>query len=104
MRAASLRREARWEHIGLKRGRMPVEHIQVINVIASWDEDAGVWWARSDDLPGLAAEGENIGELEDRLRAIIPDLIEANDVSTGNAPDVPVIVRATSEIRVALHA
>lgn len=48
------------------------------HVRAEWDQDAGVWVAASDDVPGLSTEAGTIEALTERLRLIIPDLLEAN--------------------------
>jgi predicted RNase H-like HicB family nuclease len=45
---------------------------------ANWDPDAGVWVATSDDVPGLATEASTIEALADKLRIMIPELLEAN--------------------------
>ena len=47
-------------------------------VRAEWDEDAGVWVATSDDVPGLVAEADNAEALLVKLRSLIPELLEAN--------------------------
>ena len=47
-------------------------------VNATWDPDAAVWVATSDDVPGLVAEATTIEALLDDLRALIPDLLELN--------------------------
>jgi hypothetical protein len=43
------------------------------------DPEANVWVATSDDVPGLATEAETIEALATSLRALIPDLLEANE-------------------------
>jgi predicted RNase H-like HicB family nuclease len=48
------------------------------HVQADWDPEASVWVATSDDVPGLATEAETIEALTQRLRAMIPELLEAN--------------------------
>ncbi len=48
------------------------------HVRAEWDPEASVWVATSDDVPGLATEAETIEVLTDRLRIMIPELLEAN--------------------------
>ena len=48
------------------------------HVQADWDPEAGVWVATSVDVPGLATEAETIEGLTNRLRTIIPELLEAN--------------------------
>ena len=56
-------------------------------VRAEWDEEAGVWVATSDDVPGLATEEPTMEGLITKLKQIIPELLEANDVHIG--PEVP---------------
>jgi len=50
----------------------------VIN--ATWDEDAKVWVAVSDDVPGLVAEADDVPQLVNKLKVLIPELLEANGV------------------------
>jgi predicted RNase H-like HicB family nuclease len=50
----------------------------VIN--ATWDEDAKVWVAVSDDVPGLVAEADDLPQLMNKLKVLIPELLEANGV------------------------
>ena len=45
---------------------------------AEWDEDANVWVATSDDIPGLATEEQTIEGLIKKLKIIVPELLEAN--------------------------
>jgi predicted RNase H-like HicB family nuclease len=45
---------------------------------AEWDETARVWVATSDDVPGLATESETMEDLVDKLKIMIPELLEAN--------------------------
>jgi len=47
-------------------------------VRAEWDEEARVWVATSDDVPGLATEESTIEELIEKLKVMIPELLEAN--------------------------
>ncbi len=48
-------------------------------VHADWDDEAGVWVATSDDVPGLVTESTSIEALAVKLESMIPDLFEAND-------------------------
>ena len=52
------------------------------HVQADWDPEAGVWVATSADVPALATEGETIESI-DRLRTMIPELLEANGLLHG---------------------
>lgn len=49
-------------------------------VHAAWDDEAGVWVATSDDVPGLVTESKTIEALMVKLESMIPDLFEANDL------------------------
>ena len=49
---------------------------------AEWDEEAQVWVASSDDVPGLATEEETLEGLIKKLKIMIPELLEANGTET----------------------
>ena len=61
--------------------------MQTVVVIANWDEEAGVWVAESDDVPGLATEAATRDELVAKLRVMIPELLEANARSAADVPE-----------------
>jgi hypothetical protein len=48
------------------------------HVRADWDPEAAVWIATSGDVPGLATEAETIEGLSNKLRVMIPELLDAN--------------------------
>jgi hypothetical protein len=52
-------------------------------VRAEWDEEASVWVATSDDVPGLVTEEATMEGLIRKLRTIVPELLEANGVKMG---------------------
>lgn len=55
-----------------------------IKVNAVWDDEAQVWVATSDDVPGLATEAETCEALFAKLKILIPELLAANGrVSNG---------------------
>ena len=54
----------------------------VIRIQVLWDDEAPVWVATSDDVPGLATEASTMEELRDKLQVIVPELCEANGVSS----------------------
>lgn len=45
----------------------------------TWDEEANVWIAQSDDIPGLVLEGGSLDALFERVRFAAPELIELNE-------------------------
>ena len=62
---------------------MKLESIMAVKpyfVRAEWDEEANVWVATSDDVPGLVTEEVTMEGLIEKLKVIIPELLEANGV------------------------
>jgi predicted RNase H-like HicB family nuclease len=57
------------------------------HVHADWDPEAKVWVATSDDVPGLATEASTIEALTEKLRIMIPELLEANQLLSSEEPD-----------------
>ena len=55
-----------------------------ILINARWDDEAGVWIATSDDVPGLVVEAQTWPELIDEARLAISDLLELS--GKGNGP------------------
>ncbi len=47
-------------------------------IFAEWDPEASVWVATSDDVPGLATEEQTLEGLIEKLKQMIPELLEAN--------------------------
>ena len=54
----------------------------VYEIRAQWDSEAGVWVAESEDVPGLVAEADSPNVLAQKLRTLIPELLELNGVPT----------------------
>lgn len=67
----------------------------VVNL--TWDPEAGVWVATSEDIPGLVLESGSFDALLERTRFAVPELLELN------APGAsPLSLTFRSERRVAL--
>jgi predicted RNase H-like HicB family nuclease len=64
------------------------------NVRAEWDGEAGVWVASSDDVPGLATGADTFEELIEKLRVVIPELLEENGLLAADTVEVPFAVLA----------
>lgn len=45
----------------------------------TWDDEANVWIATSDDIPGLVLESGSFDALLERTRFAIPELLELNN-------------------------
>lgn len=48
----------------------------------AWDNDAAVWIATSDDIPGLVLESGSFDALLERTRFAIPELLSLNNSDT----------------------
>ena len=49
-----------------------------LSITASWDPEAQVWVAVSDDVPGLVAEACSLQKLISKLQVLVPELCELN--------------------------
>lgn len=47
----------------------------------TWDDEALVWIAQSDDIPGLVLEGGSLDALMERVRYAAPELLALNAAS-----------------------
>lgn len=56
---------------------------RTLTVHALWDDEARVWVATSDDVPGLATEADDMDGLVEKLKNMIPELLDANGVAHG---------------------
>jgi predicted RNase H-like HicB family nuclease len=53
---------------------------RTLEVLATWDDEAKVWVAESEDVPGLVAEAESEDQLVRKLETLVPELLELNNV------------------------
>jgi predicted RNase H-like HicB family nuclease len=51
---------------------------KILFIPAEWDEEANVWVATSDDVPGLATEADTLEALSTKLESMVPELLNAN--------------------------
>jgi len=62
-----------------------------IRVEALWDEEAHVWVASSNDVPGLITEADSMERLMQKLKILIPELLQANGLlDEPDAADIPI--------------
>ena len=64
------------------------------HVKAEWDEDAQVWVASSDDVPGLATGADTFEGLIEKLKIAIPELLVENGLLASDADNVSFAVKA----------
>ncbi len=68
--------------------------VMSIIVHATWDDEASVWVATTDDIDGLAVEADTIEALEPKVKEALADLIELNGISS---PLAEIPIRILSE-------
>ncbi len=71
---------------------------ETIVVRAEWDGVAGVWWASSTDIDGLAIEAETVDRLQEKVLDAIGDLIELNGLQFDHS-DIPIHFLAQATVR-----
>lgn len=62
----------------------------VVNFV--WDNEACVWVATSDDIPGLVLESGSFDALLERVRIAVPELLSLNAT-----PNLPISLSFLSE-------
>jgi predicted RNase H-like HicB family nuclease len=72
-----------------------------VRVDATWDEEARVWVAESDDVPGLVTEAESLEALLGKLRVLIPELLEENGAWRPPAPLPSLELRTIQQVSLA---
>ncbi|MDR3335253.1 MAG: DUF1902 domain-containing protein [Treponema sp.] len=50
------------------------------HVSLRWDDEASVWYATSEDVPGLALDCGSFDALIERVKFAVPDLLDVKDV------------------------
>ena len=68
-------------------------------VRAEWDDEAKVWVATSDDVPGLATEAGTMEELSKKLEVMIPELLTENGYLDAGEISYEVLARKFSVIQ-----
>ena len=66
-----------------------MHHDHRFEVRAFWDDEAKVWVATSDDVPGLATEARSMDDLLRKLRIMVPELLELNGIVAADHEDTP---------------
>ena len=79
--------------------RFEMQRFSII-VKATWDDEAKVWVAQSDDVRGLATEAETLEMLKDKVLLMIGELLEL-DGPKSDLPQIPVYIMAEQTASVA---
>ncbi len=64
------------------------------HIKAEWDNEAEVWVASSEEVPGLATGAETFEALVEKLKVAIPELLEENGLLPTGSADVPFEITA----------
>lgn len=67
------------------------------NINFLWDNEASVWVATSEDVPGLALESGSLDALMERVRFALPELLALN----GMQPESLLSFRSLRQERIA---
>jgi predicted RNase H-like HicB family nuclease len=79
---------------------------RAFTVHAEWDPEAEVWFVSESDVPGLVTGAATLPELQAKLQAMIPELIELNHHRLGDGEigeDIPVELITTKSQSLRLH-
>jgi predicted RNase H-like HicB family nuclease len=68
--------------------------MSLYHVTAEWDEEAQVWVASSEDVPGLATGADTLEELIEKLKVVIPELLVENGLLPAGTAHVPFAIKA----------
>jgi predicted RNase H-like HicB family nuclease len=68
--------------------------VTTYHVTAEWDDDARVWVASSDDVPGLATGADTFEDLVEKLKVVIPELLVENGLLPAGTDSVPFKIKA----------
>ena len=57
-------------------------------VYANWDDEAQVWGATSEDVPGLVTEADTLETLAENLQELVPMMLQLNGEAEEGAQQV----------------
>lgn len=68
-------------------------------VKAGWDADADCWYVADSNVPGLATGAETVPLLLDKLRVMIPELLELNGAECRDEVPIELIAHRSEHLR-----
>ncbi len=75
--------------------------MNTLEIRAAWDDEARVWIATSEDVPGLCAQAETFDELVEIVTDLTPELLAANRVTIPAQIPLHILAERTALIRAA---
>jgi hypothetical protein len=71
---------------------------RAIEIRALWDDDAEVWAAEAENLPGLVTEAESPEALMRKLRVMVPELLSYSPDLAGHlGPEIHLVLERNFE-------
>lgn len=67
------------------------------HIKAIWDDEARVWVAESEEVPGLVAEAASLDGLKAKLDVLIPELLAANGRIPAGQKSVEIPIQLVAE-------
>lgn len=76
---------------------------RIFYVVCKWDHEAHVWYVADSNVPGLATEAPTTDELLANVDALIPELLECNEVDEDDNDRAPLelVFKRDQELRLA---
>lgn len=73
-------------------------------VTATWDDEAKVWVAESDDIPGLVTEAATEVQLIEKLKTMVPELLTLNGRPFDRSLPISLLLKSHQERRISVQA
>jgi hypothetical protein len=88
--------------VGILRPELPHETPMTKSyyVAAAWDPEAGVWVSES-NIPGLVVEADTLGEFEELVLALAPEMLAENEGIHNASVPVDFRIQGTRDLAVA---
>jgi hypothetical protein len=69
-----------------------------LRIDAIWDDEASVWVATSNDIPGLITEADTLEQLRAKLIDLVPELLAENSRAPDRSASLPIEIVATQHL------
>ena len=78
-------------------------NVKPLFIRADWDEEARVWFVADSDIPGLATEADTLEVLIEKLKVMVPELLQANNTDLGCEVPFELLTRRFETARMNCH-
>jgi len=72
--------DTRW-HCDQRHGILAGMAKERYSVTCRWDDEAHVWYVSESNVPGLSTEADTVEQMEQKLRVMVPELLQLNEPS-----------------------